>query len=249
MRRQEGAVGLHHQAVGGHEAGDVGQRARVLVGHRPGERDHQAQVEAALGHLHVGREAVHDAADLADALLRENREGLPVRVAAVDDDRLAEPPRHVELAAQRRLLRVAGREVAEEVEPHLAQRHHLGRAAGQPLHRLEVGLGGLPRVVGMDAHGGPDLGQALGQRHRRGIGLAIGADGHHPGHAGGPRALQHRVEVRQQLGKCRWAWVSKSGIGRSGAMISGGDGEAQAADELAGRGQHVHPILARDGTP
>ena len=201
MGRQERAVGLHHQAVGGHEAGDLRQRARVLVGHRPRERDHQAQVEAALGHVHVGREAVHDAADLVDALRRENRERLRVRVAAVDDDRLAEPARHVELPAQRRLLRGPGREVAEEVEPHLPQRHHPGRPAGQPLHRLVVRLGRLARVVGMNAHGGPDRGHALGQRHRGGVGLAIGADGHHPGHPGGPRALQHRVEVRQQLGE------------------------------------------------
>jgi len=46
-----------------------------------------------------------------------------------------------------------------------------------------------------------DVGQALGQRHRGGVGLAIGPDGHHPGHPGGPRTLQHRVEIRQQLGE------------------------------------------------
>ena len=65
LGRQVRAIRLDDEAVLGHEAGDVGQRARVLVGHRPGQRDEEAEVETAPGHRDVGREAVHDAADVA----------------------------------------------------------------------------------------------------------------------------------------------------------------------------------------
>ncbi len=119
----------------------------------------------------------------------------------MDHHRPAEPAGHVELAAEHRGLHLGRREIAEEVEPHLAQRHHLRGAAREALHRLEVGLGGLGRVVRMDADRRVDGAQALGQRHRGRIRLPVGADGDHRGDAGGARPLEHAVEVGEQLGK------------------------------------------------
>ena len=111
---------------------------------------------------------------------------------------LPSAPGQSELAAEDGGLDVGRRQVAEEVEPHLAERHHLGRVARERLHRGVVGVGGLAGIVRMDADGGEDVGEPLGERDRGGIRLAVGADRHHRGDAGGPRALEHRVEIRRR---------------------------------------------------
>ncbi len=117
----------------------------------------------------------------------------------MDHHRLAEPARHVELTAEHHGLHVGRREVAEEVQAHLAERHHLGRALRQRFHGLEVGVGGLHGVVRVDPHGGVHPGQPLRERHRGGIRLPIRPDGDHAHHAGRAGPRQHVVEVREQL--------------------------------------------------
>ncbi len=142
---------------------------------------------------------MHDPAHLPDPLFLQQGQRLRVRVAAVDHHRLAEAPGHVELTAEHRGLHVGRREVAEEIEPHLAEGHHLGRAAREGLHRLEVGVGGVGGVVGVDAHGGVHDGQPLREGDRGRIGLAVGPDRDHPDHAGRARPRQHLVQVGGQI--------------------------------------------------
>ena len=194
-------VRLHHEAVFGNEAGDLGKRPRVLVGDGAGQRDEEAEVEAAPGDLHVAGEAVHDAADLPRPLLGEDGERFIVGVTAVDDQGLAQLPGHGDLATEDLALRLGRREVAEEVEAHLAESDHLRFRAGQLLHLGEVGLHRVPRVVGMNAHGGPHIGKAPGQLHHCLIGLPIRSDGHHAAHSGPVRPLQHSVEIVRVVGE------------------------------------------------
>ncbi len=143
---------------------------------------------------------MHDPAHLAHPLFGEDRQRLRVRVAAVDDDRLPHAPGHLELAPEDTLLHVPRGEVAEEVEPHLAQPDH-ARPAGQALHLLEVGLGGVAGIVRVYPHRGPDVPMPLRQRHGGPIGLAIRSDGHHAPQSGGAGAIEHRVQVLGEVGE------------------------------------------------
>ena len=171
LGRQVGTVGLDYQALGRHEARDVGQRARVGIRHGPRQRDREPEVEAAPGDGHVAREAVHDPADLAHAGLAEDHERLLVGITAVDEHGLAHTPGELEHPPQRPLLRVARGEVAEEVEPDLADGDH-ARLAGQPLDLRERRLVGLGRVVRVDADRGPHARVLGGHRDGRLLGTA-----------------------------------------------------------------------------
>src|SRR5207237_2928000 len=95
---------------------DLRQRARVRVRDRPRERDDETEVEHAPRHLRIAREAVHDSARPRDVLFYEDREGLPVGVATVNEHGLAEAPGEPELRPEGALLRVRRRQVPEEVE-------------------------------------------------------------------------------------------------------------------------------------
>ena len=46
-----------------------------------------------------------------------------------------------------------------------------------------------------------DAGEPLGERDRGGIRLAVGPHRHHGGDAGGPGAIEHRVQIGEQLGE------------------------------------------------
>jgi hypothetical protein len=122
-----------------------------------------------------------------------------VGVAAVQHDRPADPPRQRELAAEHRLLDGGRRQVAEEVEAHLAEGHDL-RRAGARLQLGEVGLRRVGGVVRMDADGRVHAGQSAGERHRGAVRLPVGADGDHGRDPGRPGPRQHEVEVAGVLG-------------------------------------------------
>src|SRR5206468_11007826 len=101
------------------------------------------EVEATPGDRDVAREAVHDAAGLANARLGEERERLGVGVTAVDQHGLPHAAGQGELGAEAALLRLARREGAEEVEAAFADRDD-ARRPGQALdlrERLGVGRG------------------------------------------------------------------------------------------------------------
>ena len=53
----------------------------------------------------------------------------------------------------------------------------------------------------MDADRREDAGEPLGERDRGGIRLAVGPHRHHGGDAGRPGAIEHRVQIGEQLGE------------------------------------------------
>ena len=100
----------------------------------------------------------------------EERQRLRMRVAAVEDDGLPLAPGHLDLAAEDMLLHVTRREIAEGSRPFSPTDH--ARLVGQPLHFLEVGLGGRGGVVRCM----PPRARfrvPVRQGHRGSIGLAI----------------------------------------------------------------------------
>ena len=118
---------------------------------------------------------MHDPARLANALGRQQRQRLFVGVAAVDDHGLSNPARQRQLGAERALLRVAGRQVAEEVEPRLADGDH-PRRGREPLDLLERGGVRGRGIVWMNADRRPDVGLTRGERHRGPRGRDVGTD-------------------------------------------------------------------------
>jgi len=138
---------------------------------------------------------VHHAADLPCSLLGEKSQGVFVGVAAVDDQWLAYGAGDGDLSTKDLALRLRRREVAEEVEPHLAEAHHLRLLAGEPLHLREVRLRRLFGVVRMDAHRRPHVGESAGHRHHRPVRLPIRTDGDHAANARRVRPIEHGLEI------------------------------------------------------
>ena len=80
----------------------------------------------------VTRKAMRNAADERGAVLAQNRHKILVRIALVQEYRLAEGPRQLELAVEGLLLCGARRQVAEVVQPAFPDRDHLGRLRELP---------------------------------------------------------------------------------------------------------------------
>ena len=88
-------------------------------------------------------------------------------VAVVDEDRLADPSREVELSGEDVALDIWRREIAEEVEPDLADGSD-PRITGQRLESCPDPLIGLASVMRMEPHCGRDqLRETLTQLRRR----------------------------------------------------------------------------------
>ena len=143
---------------------------------------------------------MHDAPRFARPLLAEDGKRLVVGVAAVHDERLARPACDVDLAAEHTPLVVLRREVAEEVEAHLAEGYHLGLGVREPLHLVEVGVDRVTRVVRVNAHRRPHVGQPPGERHDGVVGVPVRPDRDHAAHAGRSRALEDGGEIVREVG-------------------------------------------------
>jgi hypothetical protein len=143
---------------------------------------------------------MHDPAVRAHVRLADQPERLVVRVAAVDEHRLADPARQRELASERALLGFTRREVAKEIEASLADRDD-ARTAGQPLDLGERRLVGLGGFVRMNPDRRPHIGLARGQCRRGARGAHIGSNREDAPDTGSPRALEDGVEVAGELGE------------------------------------------------
>jgi len=121
--------------------------AAALIGDPAGDTDREAELQVALQLLLRAGEAVRDAVPVGRVLAQYGDE-IIVRVALVQEHRLADLRGELELAVKRLLLRGARREVAEIVEPALADRDHFGNPC-ELRERLEtrgIELGGVVRV-------------------------------------------------------------------------------------------------------
>ena len=122
-------------------------RAAAFVADPAGDADGEPELQIALELVRAAGKAVRHAAPLRRVLAQDRGE-VRVRIALVQEHRLADAARQLELAVERRALRGARREVAEVVEAALADGDHLAvahellelcRAAG-------IELGGVMRM-------------------------------------------------------------------------------------------------------
>ncbi len=203
LRRQERAVGLDDEAIGrARSVATVGQRARVRIGHRARERDRGGRGRGSAARSSTSPEkqcmmpptsATRSSARMASVSAWASRQwmtaGLPTRRA------------RARAGGGTPLLHVARREVAEEVEADLADRHHARRPPRGARSRRRARRRRPSASCGCMPDRRPHVGLALRERDRRRRGLAVRPDRHHAPHAGRARARQHRR--RRSVGEAR----------------------------------------------
>jgi hypothetical protein len=166
LGRQVRRVGLDEHPVQRHALGVGRERRRLRIGHVAGERDPPAALEA-LVETGRHREAVEDHLDALGAG-GEHVDGVVLRRAGVDDERLAGSARDLDLRQERALLVLARRAVAVVVEPGLPHR----AAEVVPRQLGKVGRGGVVEVV-RGVRVPPDRGEHLVEPLRRGERRAV----------------------------------------------------------------------------
>ena len=169
--------------------------AAAFVAQPAGDADVPVLVEVVEQLLAGAGEAVHHRrAEPAVELLHDRHE-VGMRVALVQEQRLAGVDRDLQLAFEGLALRRARREVAEIVETALADGDDL-RIREQRAHFGVAFLGVFDRVVRMHAGGGVEHTRVLlRQRQRFGRVFAAGAGNDQLRNAGRTCAFQHRVAI------------------------------------------------------
>src|SRR5688572_23592560 len=164
----------------------------------------EADLEHALRHGSIPREAMKHTADLAGALLLENPERVLLCLSGVNHDRPFQPPRQPDLLAEDLLLDVAWREVVVIVESDLAD------GPGQRLcvERLLRALRGFGRVGGKGSGGmrmnaNPESGVAPQPRHLSSLpklGIVVCGQYHQRSlYSRRARARDHGLEVAREF--------------------------------------------------
>ena len=262
-RQKVGTIGLEHQPLARHlwhECGEV--RAATLIADPAGDADRQTELQIALQLLSRAGEAVSDAAP-ARGVLAQYGDEIIVRVALVQEYRLANLRGELELAVERLLLRRAGREVAEIIEPALSDRDHLGNACELSERGKTRGIE-LRGVVRMNPRGGEEsLGILACESQRAHAARECRAGDHHLHDAGRARPRDHGItiaivavvcevdaDVDQPWGRgdeCRrccamvrhvWAYFTEWGNVRRTALTDG------SALRRPGRRQPSLPVVA-----
>ena len=168
--------------------------AAALVADPAGDADRQTELQIALQFLSRAGETVRYAAP-ARRVLAQYGDEIIVSVALVQKHRLVELCGQLELAVERLLLRGAGREVAEIIEPALSNRDHLGkpRELGERGETHAIELGG---VVRMNSRGGEESpGMLACQCHGTHAARHGGAGHDHLQDAGSVRPRDDRITI------------------------------------------------------
>ena len=194
-RQQVRTVGLEQQPLGRHlwhEGSEV--CAAALIGDPAGDTDRETELQVALQLLLRAGEAVRDAVPVGRVLAQYGDE-IIVRVALVQEHRLADLRGELELAVKRLLLRGARREVAEIVEPALADRDHVGNPC-ELRGRLEIRDIELSGVVRMNSGGGEESpGMLACERQRAHAARERRAGDHHLHDAGRVGACDRGITI------------------------------------------------------
>ena len=161
----------------------------------------------------------HDASEASQDVHRVGIGG-----ARVDDHRLAQVVGECQLGLEDDPLSVAGRPVAVEVEPGLADGHRF-RVSQQRFELVEAAA--LSRsLVGMDSENREDAVVAVGELQRRPAALHGRPDGEDPPHAGlrgasdGGFGILERIEVRMGVDHAGVGSSTRGNSGRAGAISS-----------------------------
>lgn len=170
-------------------------RATALVAQPAGDADVPVLVQVIEKLVTLTGEAMHHRrADATLEVLHLCHE-IGMRVALVQEQRLAVVCGQLQLALERTVLGRARREVTEVVQPALAHRHHF-RAGMQRAHLGVAFLGVFHCMVRVHAGGGIQEARVLlRQLQGQWRVLAAGTGDDHLHHAGLARALQHGIAV------------------------------------------------------
>ena len=195
-RQQVGRVGFDHQPVRGNVLHQFAQvQAAAFVAQPAGDADGPILVEVIEQlRARAGEAMHHRRPELAVELLHDRHE-VRMRVALVQEHRLAGVGGDLQLHLECTPLRRTRREIAEVIQPALTDRHHFGQRLQRAHFRIALGrvLGG---VVRMHAGGGEQFARMRARefgRHGRMRAARAGDD--HAAHAGVACALQHGVAV------------------------------------------------------
>ena len=163
---------------------DIAHFLGVAESHDARERNIEAEVERRLGKLPSRRKTMQNARKPAVfSLFGEDRGGVLVGVAGMDDQRQAGFARRRDMGAEIGALVFARAAVVIVIEPGLADAHHLGQ--GRPLCEARGGGDPLFRdLMRMNAHRAPD-GRMRARDGVDGLETAeMGTDGDHGADAG-----------------------------------------------------------------
>ena len=149
-----GAVGFEHQLCGGnltHQRQQV--RASPLVVDPAGDADVESQLKTVLELVCLTREAVRDGACRKRVrVFSQNRDEVCMRIALMQEDRLAHSRGDLQLSRERSSLHVARRKIAKVIEAAFSDGDDFGRVRErfQRFTRLTCELDG---VMWMNARG------------------------------------------------------------------------------------------------
>ena len=160
--REERRVGFDQQPVERQPRRGLLQIPGVLERHDARDRDVEAQIQRDIGKSAARGEAMDDAGIGAlPHFLAQDRGGIVLGIAGVDDDRQPGLARGGDMRAEARLLPVAVAMVVIIIEPALADADDARmRGALDQLGGVDIGM--LVGLVRMDADRRPDIGLALG---------------------------------------------------------------------------------------
>ena len=174
-------------------------RAAAFVADPTGDADEKPAIEVGDQFVALAGETVHDRTADPAANLVHAREEIRVRVALVQEQRLAAVDRDSQLALERGDLRRTWRQIAEIVEPGLADRLHFRRLAQFTQQRIGrvVVVAGMMRV---HARGRIQQVRVRTRQFMRGTAAARAGAGHDdPGDAMRACAFEDRVEIRPEM--------------------------------------------------
>ena len=207
------------------------QVARLRVRDVAGERDVVAPLEDRFQQAR-GRKAVHD--DRA-VEAREDGGRVGVRFACVDDDRLAEIGRELELRLEELALPFARRAVAEVIESRLphGDRTIVLREVAQILDAVCLRVAGLMRI---DADRGEHLLVQFGELEGDAARVDAGAHGHDPLDARRARAPdERRRPVRARVEVC--VGVDHSDAAARASIRASSSGTTTSGSSFLNRGR------------
>src|SRR6185312_16766609 len=148
-RQQIRRIGFDHQTLGGYVAHEREQmRAAALIADPARDADREAEPQIFFELRARAGEAVRDASHERAPMLAHYRGEIRMRIALMQEYRLADPGGELQLAREGAALDIARAEVAVVIEPALAHCYD-ERMRGEPLElcgELIVELGGVMRV-------------------------------------------------------------------------------------------------------
>lgn len=186
-RRQKRRIGLDQQPVCGSSSGDIPHHTGTSEGDDAWNGNVPAGGANLLHRGDVAGEAVVEHAGPTKCLFfLQDPESFAIGFAVVDDDRLIQFQRELNLRAETGSLRVAGGVVVVIIEAHLTK-GDAARIGGKLADRRRHLVGPILGIVRMNADGKPNVGVPI--RHSSGTShtrdFVTRPDGDHARHAGG----------------------------------------------------------------